>query len=160
MEVSIAALEQIRTLALGSRGKETGGILVGFNIGRDIRVIEASDSGPNAQRSSTHFLRDTRYCQAFLAERFQQFGADYVGEWHSHVVDLHRLSYGDLLTLAGIFIDPDYDFETFAVVLVVIHRNSAELLVYLADRQPSRQNRVAITQLHRGEFPNRTVPNG
>jgi integrative and conjugative element protein (TIGR02256 family) len=121
-------------MAINSKSNETGGILVGFNVGRDIQIVDASDSGPNAQRSPAHFVRDTSYCRRFLATSFEQSGADYVGEWHSHVAAPRRLSLGDLGTLAGIFVDPDYDFVSFAVILVVVSRRRAELVVYVTER--------------------------
>jgi len=154
IEIAPSVMEQIRGLAIESTGHETGGILVGFNQGRDIIITEVSDAGPKAETSRHHFLRDTDYCRGFLTERYKETGADYVGEWHSHVVSLHRLSGGDLNTLAGIFIDPDYDFSSFAVVLVVMHRKEPDFHVYVAERE-SRPgiHGLHITELYRGPFP-------
>ena len=152
--ISIAALAQIKDSASSSRRVETGGILVGFDSGRDLQIVAASDAGPGAKRTQTHFLRDTAYCREFLSRWYADTHADYLGEWHSHVVDLHQLSGGDLSTLAGILIDPDYDFVTFAVVLVVVGKGEPELLVYSVE--PSRQAygaRILVTGLYRGKFP-------
>jgi integrative and conjugative element protein (TIGR02256 family) len=90
VEIPLHTLQKIEALALESRGQETGGILVGHNDGIDVRVSQASDAGPNAQRSASHFLRDTEYCRGFLDQAYSDSGADYVGEWHSHVVSLRR----------------------------------------------------------------------
>jgi proteasome lid subunit RPN8/RPN11 len=122
IEIHRDALDHIRSLATPSSENETGGILVGFNSGLDINIILASDAGPNAQSSAAHFLRDTDYCRRVLEEEYAKNGADYVGEWHSHVMSLRRLSSGDLQTLAGLFVDPDYDFLSFAIVLVVLDK--------------------------------------
>jgi integrative and conjugative element protein (TIGR02256 family) len=153
LDITDSTLNQIRMLSLSSSRKETGGILVGFNQGRDIRVTGASDPGPNADRSATHFLRDTRYCRTFLGRVFQETGADYVGEWHSHVVALRTLSGGDLRTLAGIFIDPEYDFVSFVVILVVVHKKATELVAYVAEREFKRRRRVVLSEIYRGAFP-------
>ncbi len=154
IEISAEAIDRIRSLAVDSQEHETGGILVGFNLGLNIKISIASDAGPNAQRSTTHFLRDTDYCRQFLAEQYATNGADYVGEWHSHVISLHRLSRGDLETVAGLFIDPDYDFLTFATILVVVDGGSVELHVYLAQRGDDENRlRLQITELYRGPFP-------
>ena len=155
ISISPSALTQIRDLSLASREVESGGILVGNNIGRDIHIISASGPGPNAQQSGSHFLRDTNYCREFLSRSYVESGADYVGEWHSHVIDLRQLSGGDLGTLAGIFIDPDYEFLTFAMVLVVEGAGEPELHVYSAERLEgtSRRRRIAITELYSGIFP-------
>jgi integrative and conjugative element protein (TIGR02256 family) len=153
IEVSTAALSRINALSLESSDSETGGILVGFNSGKDIQIVDASDPGPNAQRSLAHCLRDTAHCREFLANSFQKSGADYVGEWHSHVAAPGRLSLGDLGTLAGIFVDPDYNFASFAVILVVLRKGQPELLIYVAERDESQRNRLFVKQLYRGKFP-------
>jgi integrative and conjugative element protein (TIGR02256 family) len=152
--VSNLALRRMKKLAESSKSSETGGILVGHNLGRDIQITEASDPGPNANCSSTHFLRDTVHCREFLDRCYKISGADYVGEWHSHVVSLRHLSRGDINTLVGILIDPDYDFVAFAVVLVVLRKGKSELLVYVAERlTDASHKRIAVTELYRGKFP-------
>lgn len=144
----------MRNLASRSIGIECGGILVGHNVGRDIQIVAVSDGGPNAEQSATHFLRDTSYCREFLARSYQKSGADYVGEWHSHVVSLCGLSVGDLNTLVGILVDPDYDFVTFAVVLIVASDDSLELLVYVAETASGEyRRRIVVSELYRGKFP-------
>lgn len=45
-----------------------------------------------------------------------------MGEWHSHVGHMPRPSAGDLMTLNGIMSDPDYDFNVFAMIIVVSSR--------------------------------------
>jgi proteasome lid subunit RPN8/RPN11 len=148
------ALERIRGLAAASIEQETGGILVGFNSGLNIEIILASDAGPNAQSSAAHFLRDTDYCRRYLTEQYAKNGTDYVGEWHSHVMSLRRLSSGDLQTVAGMFVDPDYDFLTFAIVLVVVAEGAPELHVYVAQRGNDRRRVcLQITELYSGSFP-------
>ena len=105
-------------------------------------------------QSATHFLRDTGYCREFLARSFQEVGADYVGEWHSHVVSLRHLSAGDLNTLVGILVDPDYDFVSFAIALVIVGEKDLELLVYVAETvREERKRRIIISELYRGKFP-------
>lgn len=154
VSVSWSALERVKSLVGLSIGTETGGILVGRNIGRDIEISDASDPGPNAEQTATHFLRDTAHCREFLARCYKETGADYVGEWHSHVVGLRTLSAGDINTLIGILIDPDYDFETFAVLLVIVKKNRMELLVYVAERGGAGpRTYVKIIEAYRGEFP-------
>jgi hypothetical protein len=85
----------------------------------EIRVTHASGPGPNAVHTPTYFLRDTQYCARVLREHYDRFGVDYIGEWHSHVDPLRVPSPGDLLTLAGIMRDPDYDFQSFIMLLAV-----------------------------------------
>jgi integrative and conjugative element protein (TIGR02256 family) len=157
VSITFSALSEMRDLARSSQDIECGGILVGHNVGRDIEVVAASGAGPNAKQSAAHFLRDTGYCREFLARRYQESGADYVGEWHSHVVGLHHLSAGDLNTLVGILVDPDYDFVSFAVVLVIVGGKDLELLVYVAETAKELyRRRIVISELYRGKFPEPT----
>jgi integrative and conjugative element protein (TIGR02256 family) len=105
---------------------------MGLRDGEDILVVKASDSGPNAKRSHCGFLRDTAFCQAVLNEEHAVSGADYVGEWHTHVIDLRGPSRGDLETLAGIILDPDYSFRSFAMILLVVSGRTTQILGYVA----------------------------
>jgi integrative and conjugative element protein (TIGR02256 family) len=130
--VSDEVIDFLRERSVASPTQETGGILMGFHEGRNIRVVKASDAGPNARRSSCGFLRDTSYCQAALNEEYARSGADYVGEWHTHVIDLRGPSNGDLGTLAGLVLDTDYSFPSFSMLLVVVGHGSAEILGYIA----------------------------
>lgn len=127
----------IEALARDGTGKETGGILIGFHAGKDIRIVKASDAGPNARRSSCGFLRDTSYCQAILDQEHATSGADYVGEWHTHIIDLPRPSEGDLLTLARIILDPDYEFPSFCMILVINRRRAPEVQGYIVEVEPA-----------------------
>jgi integrative and conjugative element protein (TIGR02256 family) len=102
------------------RDVETGGILMGrIESATEIHVTHASGPGPNAIHEPAFFLRDTAHCAVVLREHYDRHGVDYVGEWHSHVDPLRVPSPGDLLTLAGIMSDPDYDFEAFSMLLAV-----------------------------------------
>jgi integrative and conjugative element protein (TIGR02256 family) len=125
----------IEQLARDRTGKETGGILIGFHDGKDIRVVKATDEGPNAQRSTCGFLRDTRYCQTILGQEHAASGADYVGEWHTHVIDLPRPSGGDLLTLARIILDPDYNFPSFSMILAINRHGVSEVQGYMVEAE-------------------------
>ena len=121
------------------RDVETGGILMGrIESATLIHVTHASGPGPDAVHAPSHFLRDTAYCAGVLREHYDQFGVDYVGEWHSHVKRLRRPSPGDLVTLHGIMNDPDYDLSIFAMLLAVGaggRRPKIDLHGFIATRQ-------------------------
>lgn len=120
------------------REVETGGILMGrIESATIIHVTHATGPGPNAVHTPTYFLRDTAYCAGILREYYDEFGVDYIGEWHSHVDLLRVPSGGDMCTLAGIMHDPDYDFEAFAMLLAVKagrRRSRLELHGFIATR--------------------------
>jgi integrative and conjugative element protein (TIGR02256 family) len=145
--ISAEVASFIERTAAQSPNTETGGILIGHHIGRDIRVKRATDAGPSARRSQCGFLRDTEYCQKILNEEFAASGADYLGEWHTHVIDLPRPSRGDLETLARIALDPDYNFPSFAMILAVVLKGEAKLLSYViaTDLASAKRNRRFVT---------------
>src|SRR6185312_5442795 len=151
ISITLAALRNMERLALDCEDTETGGILVGRNAGRNVEVTDVSDAGPNAQQSSVHFVRDTEHCRKFLERCYRETGADYVGEWHTHVVRLRHLSAGDIRTLVEILIDPDYAFLSFAVFLVVVEDRKAELHVYIAERAGEEPFfRIEVVRLYKG----------
>ena len=146
LTVSSEAVAFIRDTALASPRAETGGILIGHHKGRDIHVVKATDAGPGATRSRCGFLRDTLYCQGVLNREFEKTGADYLGEWHTHVLDLPRPSEGDLRTLAAIMLDPDYQFPSFAMILAIVLDKNVDLLSYVVtvDEYPENSARKLV----------------
>ena len=111
----------IRESTAASPDTETGGILMGPpSPGPDVVVAtHASGPGPAARREPDSFLRDTDHCRRVLRDHYERSRVDYVGEWHSHVVPLRRPSKGDLVTLVGIAMDPDYDFTAFGMIVAL-----------------------------------------
>jgi len=134
-------LTQIQHYCKSSPENETGGILMGFQTANGIEVVAASDAGPNATANPGHFVRDTAHCAQILAKEFAVSGADYIGEWHSHLATPAHPSAGDLLTLARIMLDPDYNFGYFGMILAILTPSgSVRLQGYLASR-PSQDRR-------------------
>ena len=154
--VSDEAREVIVREAALYRDVETGGILMGrFDSAGAIHVTHASGPGPNAVHEPAFFLRDTAYCAGVLREHYGRFGADYVGEWHTHVDGLRVPSPGDLVTLANIMHDPDYDFESFAMLLAVKfrrrRRSRLELRAFVATKNVVMQSAVEELVAQNGE---------
>jgi integrative and conjugative element protein (TIGR02256 family) len=147
LTVSPHVIDFIQRTASQSPMTETGGILMGHHVGRDIRVLRATDAGPGARRSQCGFLRDTEYCQKILNEEFAVSGADYLGEWHTHVINLPHPSRGDLETLARIVLDPDYNFPSFAMILAVVLNDETKLLSYIVHAQTTdeKSDRKVVT---------------
>ena len=146
LSVRMSAWQRVHELARESPDRETGGILVGSHSSSDILIAGASDAGPLAIRNESHFLRDTKYCQAFLAQQYADFGFDYVGEWHSHVVPLDQLSHGDLGTLLGIMNDPDYDFPSFAMLLAVVHNAEVDVRSFVGFKPSLLQQHLIVAE--------------
>jgi len=114
---------------------ETGGILIGFDKEPlKVDVNYATLPGPRSYQSSVKFIRDTDYCSKTLNDRFKYFGEDYVGEWHSHVVNLRKMSSGDFMTINSIIQDIDYDFKAFACIVSILQDDEVELIGYMASK--------------------------
>ena len=126
------AYETIKSTVEQSPRMETGGILIGHDQPNNVHITYASMPGPNAVQTPTKFLRDNDYCKEVLFEQYNKFGTNYVGEWHSHVVNLHGMSFGDCMTLASIMHDPDYNFESFAIIVATIFKGELRLTGYIA----------------------------
>jgi integrative and conjugative element protein (TIGR02256 family) len=85
--ISRWALADIYELAHESAdGKETGGILVGFDATAEqpLTVTVAGDAGPGAERSPTGFRRDVRHAQQLADLAWATDGSYWVGDWHTH----------------------------------------------------------------------------
>jgi integrative and conjugative element protein (TIGR02256 family) len=80
-------MADIRRLARASQdGRETGGILLGFDAtdSTPLTVTAAGDPGPRAQRSATRFRRDLRHAQVLADAAWALDGSLWVGDWHTH----------------------------------------------------------------------------
>lgn len=106
--------------ALSSDGRETGGILLGFDADElgDLLVIEAGGPGPRAERRSDFFRRDLEHAQRLADDAYKRTTARWIGEWHTHPHGALAPSRTDLRTYRGFLRDPELRFETFLAVIV------------------------------------------
>lgn len=79
-------------------GKETGGILLGFEDpdGDQHWVTQAGDPGPNAIRSPIRFVQDLSHAEALAATAYEVDGSLWIGNWHTHPGGPPALSSTDL----------------------------------------------------------------
>ncbi|MEW6663007.1 MAG: hypothetical protein ACOY9Y_01160 [Bacillota bacterium] len=135
LEVDSNVIRFIIETTKGSPSFETGGILMGVDSEPlTVKITHASLPGPKAFHSKTKFLRDTEYCKKVLQEKYEKYGVDYVGEWHSHVLPIRGMSGGDFNTIVSIMSDPCYDFNAFACIVSVLYNNEVELKGYISHR--------------------------
>jgi integrative and conjugative element protein (TIGR02256 family) len=75
-----------REAAASADGKETGGILLGFDpdAERPAVITVASGPGPNAVRSRYRFRRDVDYAQEVADQAYGLDRSVWIGEWHTH----------------------------------------------------------------------------
>ncbi|HEV2924397.1 MAG TPA: Mov34/MPN/PAD-1 family protein [Solirubrobacteraceae bacterium] len=81
------AMADIQQLARASQdGKETGGVLLGFDATdtTPLTVTAAGDPGPHAQRSASRFRRDLKHAQAIADAAWALDRSLWIGDWHTH----------------------------------------------------------------------------
>ena len=104
---------------------ETGGRLLGTYHEKDgrteIEVTAVLEPGPNAERSSTHFLQDGEYQERlFRAIEASHPEIEHLGNWHTHHVNgLNTLSGGDKATYFRIVNHQKHNTDFFYALLVV-----------------------------------------
>ena len=121
LRLSPFAVAAIRKEAAASAdGRETGGILLGFDAkrGEPLVVISAGGPGPRAERAPTFFRRDLQYAERLAEEAFLIDSAQWVGDWHTHPRGGGNPSATDLAGYHQI-LDQDRTFCVFLAIIVI-----------------------------------------
>jgi integrative and conjugative element protein (TIGR02256 family) len=100
-------------------GKETGGILLGFEHWRDQRcwVTQVGDPGPKAERSATRFCRDLDHAERLAEAAYAVDGSQWIGDWHTHPGGPPRLSAIDLKSYRKVLAESD--LSAFLAILLL-----------------------------------------
>ena len=111
---SVVLAEEVRReiirIVEGSPDVETGGILIGYVKDKTAVVLRCTEPGPHAVRATAEFRRDVGFVQSELDRAAIELGDRglYVGEWHSHLVEVPQPSARDIQSLFGISLAPNY----------------------------------------------------
>jgi integrative and conjugative element protein (TIGR02256 family) len=110
----------VREAPASSDGRETGGILLGFDTDgvNEALVMEAGDPGPHATRRDDFFSRDVEHAQRLADAAFARTTARWIGEWHTHPRGQLAPSRKDMRTYRGFLRDPELAFDSFVAVIV------------------------------------------
>jgi integrative and conjugative element protein (TIGR02256 family) len=106
---------------LAADGNETGGILLGrdLGMGAGFVVSHSGDPGPSAIRGPAYFQRDLGHARV-LAERAAELdGSVWIGEWHTHLLELPVPSAADLATYRALLLDPEIGFARILSLIVL-----------------------------------------
>jgi integrative and conjugative element protein (TIGR02256 family) len=121
VRLSARALAAIATHAAASAdGRETGGILLGFDeseLGETL-VMEAGDPGSDAERRPDFFKRDLAHAQRLADEALANTSSRWIGEWHTHPGGALAPSRTDLRTYRSFLRDPELGFGFFLALIV------------------------------------------
>jgi integrative and conjugative element protein (TIGR02256 family) len=113
----------LREARRSADGKETGGILLGFEAWEDRRcwVTQIGDPGPKAERSATRFCRDLEHAERLAEAAYAIDGSQWIGDWHTHPGGPPRLSPTDLKSYREVLAESD--LEAFLAVLLLPGRD-------------------------------------
>jgi len=133
--------------AASSDGLETGGILLGHDLGDELLITVAGGPGPDASRQPSTFLRDLRYAQELGDEAYDIDGSVWIGDWHTHPGGLAAPSAKDLATYSSLLGDTGLAFDRFLALIVTpcaVH-GWAETLIHawLIDARGARTVRLS-----------------
>jgi integrative and conjugative element protein (TIGR02256 family) len=121
VRLSGRALAAIAANAIVSAdGCETGGILLGFDKSElgEMLVMEAGDSGPDAERRPNFFKRDLAHAKRLADEALASTSSRWIGEWHTHPGGALAPSRIDLRTYRSFLRDPELGFSVFLALIV------------------------------------------
>jgi integrative and conjugative element protein (TIGR02256 family) len=109
----------LREARRSADGKETGGILLGFEGAGDQRcwVTQVGDPGPRAERSAVRFCRDLEHAERLAEAAYGIDGSQWIGDWHTHPGGPPRLSPTDLRSYRAVLAESD--LEAFLAVLLL-----------------------------------------
>lgn len=117
--MTAAAWDTIRhEVAAVADGVETGGILIGHDLGDTLHVTVAGDPGPNAKSTPDRFLRDRDHAEQLATQAWENDRAQWIGEWHTHPTTAPVPSPIDLTYYARHLHDPDLNFDRFVSVII------------------------------------------
>lgn len=106
---------------LAADGNETGGILLGCDLGMGsgFMVRHCGDPGPNAVRRPTHFQRDLGHARMLAGQAAELDGSVWIGEWHTHLLELPIPSLHDLITYRTLLLDQEINFPRLLSLIVL-----------------------------------------
>ncbi len=101
-------------------GRETGGILLGFDADEsgEALALEAGGPGPNAERGADFFQRDLAHAQQLADDAYVRHCARWIGEWHTHPRGFLTPSRKDLRTYRDFLRDRELRFLNFLALIV------------------------------------------
>lgn len=137
--IAESALRSIKQEALRFPSVETGGILIGKDLGqqdgvRKVLLAAATGPGPGSYHQAAEFSPNTAYQQEILDWFLARPDTKYLGSWHKHPARLVRPSSGDLRQAKEILADPDYGVTELIVPIVTVSQGKVSVIPYYLTR--------------------------
>ncbi len=112
---------------LAADGNETGGILLGRDggMGSGFVVRHSGDPGANAVRGPVYFQRDLEHARLLAEQAAERDGSVWIGEWHTHLLEMPIPSTADLVTYRALLADPEIRFLRILSLVVLPNQEGA-----------------------------------
>lgn len=125
------AMAEVIALQNGNHKKECGGIILG-SLTNDYRIIVRSipKATNDKKASKCSCVRDKRVAQTIINDVFKKTDGvvTYIGEWHTHPVDVPTYSSQDRQTIKEQFLSNVITTEF--LLMLIIGRKQLELSIY------------------------------
>ncbi|MCS6562298.1 MULTISPECIES: Mov34/MPN/PAD-1 family protein [Curtobacterium] len=119
IRIARAAYETIEAeAAVFSNENETGGILLGHNVGTDILISLSSGPGPAAVHERDRLERDTQHAATAAQTAWDRDRSQWIGEWHTHPRSSLVPSHVDVSTYRRHLADAGLCFDRFVAIVV------------------------------------------
>lgn len=111
---------------------ETGGVLLGYEDGRDFIICIATDPGPNAIRKKNEFSFDAPYCNKLIDNYFINSNGkiNYIGDWHRHFRLNLKPSQKDINAMADLATDRNCNIPRPILLIVDLIRDRLKYLAF------------------------------
>lgn len=102
--IEAAALTFIRSESQRVAPKETGGLLLGYCVDKDVVVTTATGPGKKAKHKLASYIPDIKFDCEQISNTYNESSRviTYLGDWHSHPKGGSELSRDDIITLFNI----------------------------------------------------------
>lgn len=151
IRIAAEALQTIRSEAQRSvDGRETGGILLGYDSSgtAETLVMQAGGPGPKAERRPDFFLRDREYADRLADDAWLATRSRWIGDWHTHPTALTSPSRLDLASYATLLSDTELGFASFISLIVGADDRDWTVLRLIPWQISLRRLRFARWQVH------------
>lgn len=140
-----AIVDEVRAV---DESLETGGVLLGHNLGQEVLIGAAGGPGDGALHRPTLFHRDTRHATQLASEAWDRDRSQWLGEWHTHPHGSLMPSRLDLATYRSHLQDESLGFDSFIAIQVHSRRDDVLMVAWIVtsrslERVPIRLGKSA-----------------
>jgi integrative and conjugative element protein (TIGR02256 family) len=143
IRIAPPAYETIKAEAAAfSNEIETGGILLGHNVGTEILISMSSGPGPAAVHERDRLERDTQHAATAAGTAWDRDRSQWIGEWHTHPRSSLMPSHVDVSTYRRHLADAGLRFNRFVAIVVRANSDRIQLVGWIVTN--ARMIRVPI----------------